>query len=67
MLANADALFQPAMVKSAKDFDEKYNKERGETLKRYAQGGPGITWHNSRNSTIYILVIDETIEDELLR
>lgn len=65
MLANAEAKFPPKMVYTSSDW-LKTQREDGQDLKRYAQGGPNISWHNPRMaSTIYLFIVDDTIPAEL--
>lgn len=65
LLANSETKFPQKMVYGPNDWLVT-QKEAGQDLKRYTQGGPDINWHNPKaNSKILLFIIDDTINDEL--
>ena len=65
MMTHAEALFEPKQVYSGKDWLADH-EERGQDIRLYRQGGPNISWFNpKRNNTIYLLVIDDSISEQV--
>lgn len=66
MLNTAEANFMPKTVFTSSDW-LKTQRENGQDIATYKRGGPEIQWHNPiRAGTIYLFVIDDSIDDETL-
>ena len=64
LLEKAETLFEPKQVDSNKDWLVS-KSEKGQDITTY-QKSPKIKWHNPRSEgTIYLFIIDDTINDDL--
>ena len=63
LLENIETLWEPKKVNTNMDWLAT-QKENGQPLKRYMQGGPEISWTNPRFKTILLFLIDDSIDDQ---
>ena len=65
LVTNANQLFTPKRFLPGDWLATQ--KERGQSFKVYKQGGPDISWSNSRYNTIILFFIDDTISPEHMK
>ena len=57
-------MFEPKMIFGPNDWLASTRQEKGMSLKAYAED-PEIHWYEQKRNTIYIFILDDSIEDEL--
>ena len=64
LLENIETLWTPKLVHTSADWLVT-QKEGGQPLENYLEGGPDIAWINSRYNQIILFLIDDTIGEEM--